>query len=78
MTGQPGDGFDLEYGEENKRFHEHYETRIEGGVQRVEDAYLSVRLRAITKRSITKAASRTNTIRTYSILGIDRLRSVFA
>lgn len=41
MTGQPGDGFDLQYGEENKRFHEHYADVIDGGVQRVEDAYLT-------------------------------------
>lgn len=39
-TGQPGDGFDLEYAEERKRFHEHYEDALEGGIQRVEDAYV--------------------------------------
>lgn len=39
-TGQPGDGFDLEYAEERKRFHEHYADALEGGIQRVEDAYV--------------------------------------
>lgn len=39
-TGQPGDGFDLEYAEERKRFHEHYADALEGGIQQVEDAYV--------------------------------------
>lgn len=39
-TGRPGDGFDLEYAEETKRFHEHYSDALECGVQQVEDAYL--------------------------------------
>lgn len=40
-TGQPGDGFDLEYANERKRFHEHYEDVLDGGVQRVDDAYMA-------------------------------------
>lgn len=39
-TGRPGDGFDLEYAEETKRFHEHYEDALECGIQKVEDAYV--------------------------------------
>jgi hypothetical protein len=37
--GQPGDGFDLEYGEETKRFHLHFDDVREAAVQMVEDAY---------------------------------------
>ncbi len=39
-TGQPGDGFDLQYADELKRFHEHYEDARDGGIQKVEDAYI--------------------------------------
>lgn len=39
-TGHPGDGFDLEFGEETKRFHEHYEDAHQAGIQMVEDAYV--------------------------------------
>ena len=35
--GQPGDGFDLTYGEETKRFHLHYADVIDGGIQGIED-----------------------------------------
>lgn len=36
-TGRPGDGFDLTYGDERKRFHQHYADVIQAGVQMVED-----------------------------------------
>ena len=39
QKGQPGDGFDLEYGEEKKRFHLHFEDAREVAVQMVEDEY---------------------------------------
>lgn len=39
-TGRPGDGFDLEYGEETKRFHEHFIDCRDAAVQIVEDAYV--------------------------------------
>lgn len=39
QEGQIGDGFDLTFGEETKRFHEHYEDCRETMVQEVEDAY---------------------------------------
>ena len=38
-TGKPGDGFDLAYGEETKRFHLHYADAIQAGIQMVEDEY---------------------------------------
>jgi len=38
-TGAPGDGFDLTYGEETKRFHLHYADALDAGIQMVEDAY---------------------------------------
>lgn len=37
--GQPGDGFDLTYGEETKRFHLHYADAIDDGIQEIEDEY---------------------------------------
>lgn len=39
-TGRAGDGFDLEFGEETKRFHEHFEDARDAAVQMVEDAYV--------------------------------------
>lgn len=39
QAGQPGDGFDLTYGEEHKRFHEHFDDCLQTAVQMVEDAY---------------------------------------
>lgn len=39
-TGQPGDGFDLEFGEEQKRFHEHWTDAHQAGIQMVEDGYM--------------------------------------
>lgn len=41
QEGQPGDGFDLEFGEEIKRFHQHWEDALDAGVQMVEDAYVA-------------------------------------
>jgi hypothetical protein len=38
-TGAPGDGFDLTYGEETKRFHLHYADALDSGIQMVEDEY---------------------------------------
>jgi hypothetical protein len=35
--GKPGDGYDLTYGEETKRFHEHYADTIDYGIQETED-----------------------------------------
>lgn len=47
IDGQPGDGYDLTYGDAGedgkgitKRFHQHFEDVRDGGVQRVEDAYM--------------------------------------
>lgn len=47
IDGQPGDGFDLTYGDSGedgkgvtKRFHQHFEDVRDGGVQRVDDAYM--------------------------------------
>ena len=37
--GQPGDGFDLTYGEDTKRFHLHYIDVLDGGIQEIEDEY---------------------------------------
>lgn len=38
-TGKRGDGFDLTYAEETKRFHLHYADALQEGIQRIEDAY---------------------------------------
>jgi hypothetical protein len=45
--GQPGDGFDLTYGEEKetKRFHLHFADCRDAAVQTVEDAYISYGLK---------------------------------
>lgn len=43
--GQPGDGFDLTYGEETKRFHLHFADCRDGAVQEVEDAFISYGLK---------------------------------
>ena len=43
--GQPGDGFDLTYGEETKRFHLHFADCRDAAVQEVEDAYISYGLK---------------------------------
>jgi hypothetical protein len=40
-NGKPGDGFDLTYGEETKRFHLHYADCLNEGVQMVEDEYMT-------------------------------------
>src|ERR1700676_559565 len=47
MEGQPGDGYDLTYGDSGedgkgvtKRFHQHFEEVRDGAVQRVEDSYM--------------------------------------
>jgi hypothetical protein len=39
-AGRVGDGMDLTYGEETKRFHLHYADAIQAGVQMVEDEYM--------------------------------------
>lgn len=39
-NGSAGDGFDLMYGEEIKRFHEHYLEVRDASIQKVEDAYV--------------------------------------
>lgn len=39
--GAPGDGFDLTYGEETKRFHLHFADCRDAAVQMVEDAYMN-------------------------------------
>jgi hypothetical protein len=39
--GQPGDGFDLTYGDETKRFHLHFADCRDAAIQMVEDAYVS-------------------------------------
>lgn len=41
MKGQPGDGWDLDYGEEKKRFHEHFEDVRDAAVQMVEDEFFN-------------------------------------
>ena len=38
--GTPGDGFDLTYGEETKRFHQHFADCRDAAIQMVEDAYV--------------------------------------
>jgi|SRR5579864_4123959 len=43
--GQPGDGFDLEYNDVTKRFHEHFADAQDASVQQVEDAYLDRAMR---------------------------------
>ena len=43
--GQVGDGFDLTYGEETKRFHEHYKDVRDSAIQEVEDAYIDRAMR---------------------------------
>ena len=44
-NGTPGDGFDLTYGEETKRFHIHFANCRDAAVQEVEDAYISYGLK---------------------------------
>jgi hypothetical protein len=39
-TGKPGDGFDINYGDETKRFHLHYEDACQTRIQITEDAYI--------------------------------------
>ncbi len=39
--GAPGDGFDLTYGEETKRFHLHFADCRDAAIQMVEDAYVA-------------------------------------
>lgn len=43
--GHPGDGYDLTYGDETKRFHEHFADVKEAAVQMVEDAYIDRAIR---------------------------------
>jgi hypothetical protein len=43
--GRPGDGFDITYGEETKRFHEHYSDVRDAAVQAVEDAFMDRAMR---------------------------------
>lgn len=43
--GAPGDGFDLTYGDETKRFHLHFADCRDAAVQEVEDAYISYGLK---------------------------------
>lgn len=43
--GQPGDGFDLTYGDETKRFHQHFNDCRDVAIQEVEDAYISYGLK---------------------------------
>jgi hypothetical protein len=38
--GQPGDGYDLTYGNETKRFHEHFNDCRDASIQTVEDAFI--------------------------------------
>lgn len=44
-AGQPGDGFDLTYGEETKRFHLHFSDCRDAAMQDVEDAYIAYGLK---------------------------------
>ena len=44
-TGQPGDGFDLTYGGDTKRFHQHFAECRDAAIQEVEDAYISFGLK---------------------------------
>jgi hypothetical protein len=44
-AGQAGDGFDLTYGEETKRFHLHFTDCRDTAMQEVEDAYISYGLK---------------------------------